>query len=542
MSKRKLFFSIICVFLSIVMISADYNAFAVILTYETQYDYEEADIAWLTDLVIKEDMTTAEGIAQRVELVPMPEYPYTETPESFEEEVDYFVSLYSLEPGSQRASYLYFFELLNSKSELVSGDVSDTDIREYLEGIGVKYPAATDAEDLIMARVLFAALASGSLGGSAVSGGASLEEVVVSYLAKLTGMNMDSVKEWMPEDSVLSLDAYILAASKLALWTNGYDVSVDTSEEEVYRLMAAMTVKAQGISFDSTLGFEELKAHYLASLIGAKYSVQPDSRKLASAVENGTAAYYILQLIGKKAGLSIREDNALYADAFMLVAENTGCFDVSSEDFYADIYEYSAQLSVKCSELWVYPTAYATNSDYSVIVSVNGAAVNNNYYNEIKIDPDKETQELVITVTASRGGKTSKCTYTVYITQGTYAGVKGDEPVTQPGTEEPSFETSDFLIDSIFSGLGINPEVSDVLNRNYSSIPAGLASVMSFIDISFEEEEQSGENGTEIRDDEFYIAVLDDIGAVFDSDISGVPGLDVIKGIAAGADAFITFE
>ena len=36
--------------------------------------------------------------------------------------------------------------------------------------------------------------------GSAVSGGASLEEVVVSYLAKLTGMNMDSVKEWMPED------------------------------------------------------------------------------------------------------------------------------------------------------------------------------------------------------------------------------------------------------------------------------------------------------------------------------------------------------
>ncbi len=542
MSTRKLFFSIICVLLSIVIVSADFNAFAVIFTYETQYDYEEADIAWLTDLVIKEDMTTAEGMAQRVELVPMPEYPYTETPESFKEEVDYFVSLYSLEPGSQRASYLYLFEILNSKSELISGDVSDADIREYLEGIGVKYPETLSAEELIMARVLFAAFVSGSLGGSAVSGGVTLEEAVVTYLANLTGMNMDSIKEWMPESSILSLDEYILAASKLALWSNGYDVSIDTPEDEVFRLVAVMTVKAQGVSVDSSLSFDELKSHYLACLIGKKYSVQPDSKKLAEAVKNDTTAFYILQLLGKNGGLSIREDNASYEDAFMLVAENTDCFDVSSDDFYADIFEYSAQLSVRKSNLWVYPTAYATNSDYNVIVSVNGVAVKNNYYNEIQIDPDKKEHDLIITVTASDGNKTSKCTYTVHITQGTFAGVAGDEPVTAPSAEDPSFVTSDALIDSIFSDLGINSYISDILDRNYSSLPAGLASIMTFIAPTFEDEQTDNEQDTDNKNDEFFIAVLDEVGAVFDSEISGVPGLDVVKSIGNGADAFITFE
>ncbi len=541
MSKRKLFFSVICVFLSIVLISADLNALAVMFTYETQYDYEEADIAWLTDLVIKEDMTTAEGMAQRVELVPMPEYPYTETPESFKEEVEYFISLYSLEPGSQRSSYLYLFEILNSKSEYVSGDVSDADIREYLEGIGIKYPSTVSAEELIMARVLFAAFASGSLSGSAVSGGVSLEAAVVTHLANLTGMNMEDIRKWMPENSVLSLDEYILAASKLALWSNGYDVSIDTPEDEVFRLVAVMTVKAQGISVDSSLGFNELKNHYIASLIGKKYSVQPDSKKLADAVNNGTAAFYILQLLGKKGGLSIREDNASYEDAFMLVAENTGCFDVETDEFYADIYEYSATLSVRNSNLWIYPTAYATNSSYNVIVSVNGVAIKNNYYNEISVDPDMKEQDLIITVTASGGGKSSKCTYTVHITQGTFAGVAGDEPVTAPGKEEPSFGTSDELVDSIFADLGISSYVSDILDRNFTSIPAGLSSVMSFIAPVFDEEQTGNEQNTETKNDEFFIAVLDDIGAVFDSEISGVPGLEVIKTLGNGADPFVAF-
>ena len=541
MSKKKLLFKIICVALCVALLSAELFASAAILPFETQYDYDEADIAWLTDLVIKEDMTTVEGMAQRVTLVPEPEYPYTETADSFRKEVDYFVSLYNLDLGSQRAGYIYFFEILNANSELLAADVSDADIREYLEGMGIAYPANPGSDELIIARALFTALVTGSL-GSSFAVGADLEEAIVSYLAVLTGMNMNSLKEWMPGGSLLSLDEYILAASKLSLWSNGYDVSSTTPEDEVYRLMAVMTVRAQGISVDSDSSFDSLKAKYVAALLGQKYSVVIDSEKLASHMENGTTAFYMLQLLGKKGGLSVREENASYEEAFRLVAENTHAFDVSSDDFYADIYNYSAVLSSRRSSLWIYPTAYATDSAYSCIVSVNGVPVKNNYYNEIKIDPEIPEQELVITVTATGGSLSSKCTYTVRLTQGTYAGIEGDEPVTDSGATGNSFVSGDSLVASILSSIGVNSVISDILDRTYSSLPAGLSGVVSFIAPTFDtEEEVSAEDESVVRNDNFFISVLDEIGSVADAEIEGIPGLSLIENITYGDDSTITF-
>ena len=541
MSKKKLLFKIICVALCVALLSAELFASAAILPFETQYDYDEADIAWLTDLAIKEDMTTVEGMAQRVTLVPEPEYPYTETADSFRKEVDYFVSLYNLDLGSQRAGYIYFFEILNANSELLAADVSDADIREYLEGMGIAYPANPGSDELIIARALFTALVTGSL-GSSFAVGADLEEAIVSYLAVLTGMNMNSLKEWMPGGSLLSLDEYILAASKLSLWSNGYDVSSTTPEDEVYRLMAVMTVRAQGISVDSDSSFDSLKAKYVAALLGQKYSVVIDSEKLASHMENGTTAFYMLQLLGKKGGLSVREENASYEEAFRLVAENTHAFDVSSDDFYADIYNYSAVLSSRRSSLWIYPTAYATDSAYSCIVSVNGVPVKNNYYNEIKIDPEIPEQELVITVTATGGSLSSKCTYTVRLTQGTYADIEGDEPVTDSGATGNSFVSGDSLVASILSSIGVNSVISDILDRTYSSLPAGLSGVVSFIAPTFDtEEEASAEEESVVRNDNFFISVLDEIGAVADAEIEGIPGLSLIENITYGDDSTITF-
>ncbi len=541
MSKKKLLFKVICVALCVALLSADLFAAAAILPFETQYDYNEADIAWLTDLVIKEDMTTVEGMAQRVTLVPEPEYPYTETPESFRKDVDYFVSLYNLDLGSQRAGYIYFFEMLNSSSDLLAADVSDADIREYLEGVGIDYPENPGSDELIIARALFSAMVTGSL-GSSFAVGADLEEAVVSYLATLTGMNIESLKEWMPSSSILSLDEYILAASKLSLWSNGYEVSRDTAEDEVYRLMAVMTVKAQGISVDSDSSFDSLKAKYIAALLGKKYSVVIDSVKLASHLENGTTAFYMLQLLGKKGGLSVREDNASYEEAFRLVAENTHEFDVSSEDFYADIFNYSAVLSSRRSSLWIYPTAYATDTAYSCIVSVNGKPVKNNYYNEIAIDPELPEQELVITVTASGSSLSSKCTYKIHITQGTYAGIEGDEPVTAPGTSGNSFVSGDSLVAGILSSIGVNSVISDILDKAYTSLPAGLSGVVSFIAPTFDGgEENIAEDNAPVRNDEFFISVLDEIGSVADAEIEGIPGLSLIENLQYGDDSTITF-
>ncbi len=543
MSKRKLLLRVASVLMCIVLLSADFFASAAILAFETQYDYDEADIAWLTDLVIKEDMTTVEGMAQRVELIPRPEYLYAETPESFKEDVEYYTSLYNLEEGSQRAGYIYFFELLNSNSGFLSGETSDADIRDYLEGLGISLPAVMGSDELVMARVLYTAFATGAVGSGMIQGIPSLEEVAVSYLASLTGMNIESLEEWMPGSSIVSLNDYILAASRLTLWSNGFDVNKDTPEDEVFRLMAAMTVSAQGITVDSGLSFDELKEKYLAVMLGKKYSVSMDSAKLAAAVENDSEAFYVLQLLGKAGGLSIREDNATYEEAFSLVAENTSCFDLAADEFYADIYNYDAKLSTRNKSLWIYPTAYATDSDYGLVVSVNGTPVKNNYYNEIILDTEKNEFDLVITVTATGSQKSSKCTYTVHITQGTYAGIEGDDPVTESGQESPSYVSSDSLIAGVLSSLGLNTVISAVLDNSYMSLPAGLSGIVSFIAPTFGEEALTGEAPfVSDKNDEFYISVLDEIGTVVNTEIEGIPGLGLIENLENGDDSYITFE
>lgn len=546
MSGRKLFRRVLAVFICIALLSADFFASAAVLSFETQYDYDEADIAWLTDLVIKEDMTSVEGMAQRAELVPAPEYPYDETPESFSNEVDYFVSLHNLKEGSQSVGYIYFFEILNANSELLAAEYSDADIKEYLEGVGIAYPKNAGSDELVIARALFAALATGSLSSGFYQNGASLEEVAARYLASLTGMNIESLRKWMPDGSILSLDEYILAASRLTLWSNGYDVSADTPENEVYRLLAVMTVKAQGISISSDLSFSELNLKYIAALLGVKYSVAVDSTKLGAAIENDTVPFYMLQLIGRQNGISVREDNATYEEAFYLVADNSDVFDVSSDDFYADIYLYDAYLKNKCDSLWVYPTAYSTNnSTYIPVVTVNGNPVKNNYYNEVQILPDVKVQELVVIVSASGGGRKSECKYIVRIHQGEDNATQGDVPSTEVGTEEHSYASSDSVVAGVLSSLGLNSVISAVLDKSYTSLPTGLSGIVSFIAPTFDEtaggNAVSGEQNAD-KNDDFYISVLDDIGAVVNTEIMGIPGIELSDSVSNVRNGYVTFE
>lgn len=542
MSKRKLLMRIFSCVMTAVMFVSVIPANAVVLTFETQYDYETVNAAWLTDLVIKENMTTVEGMAQRVDVVPDPEYPYTETAESFSEDVDYFLSLYNLDMGSQRAGYIYFFEMLNANSGLVNSEISDADIREYLEGLSIVYPADAGADELIMARVLFTALATGSLSSSVLVPGIALESLVVNYISTYTGMDSSALAQWTPAGTELSLDEYILAASKLSLWSNGYNVTPGTPDDEVYRLLAAMTVKNQGISVDSTLSLDEIKSHYTAALLGAKYDVTIDSKKLAQAKENDSVAYYMLQLIGRKYGLSVREDNATYEEAFALVAENTGVFDVATDDFYADIYDYDVRLKSRCKTLWIYPTAYSTNENgCTILVTANGTAIKNNYYNEVEIDYTADVQQLVIEVTVSKNGKAEKCRYNITVHQGSYADVEGEGPVTDGN--KPSFGTSDSVVADTLSNLGMNSVISAVLDKSYIALPSTVTTVVSFMAPTFDAEALNAEgflSGSE--QDNFYISVLDEVGSVVDADIKGVPGIELAPDVEQNPGKLVTFD
>lgn len=543
MSKRKLLLRVFTVLLCITLLSADFFASAVLFTFETQYDYDEADVAWLTDLVIKEDMTTVEGMAQLVDIIPVPDYPYTETPDSFAKDVNYFTSLYNLQSNSTKAGYIYFFEVLNTHSEFLAGDVSDSDIEEYFEAVGISYPENIGADELLIARALYAAMVSGSLNGDIYGNGNTMEEVLVAYLASLSGTDINSLKNWMSDNSITTLNDYILAASRMSLWANGYDVTKDTEEDEVYRLVALMTVKAQGITVDGDLPFEELNLKYIAALLGKKYSVFIDSKKLGDAIDDDSVPFYILQLIGKENGVSVREDNATFEEAFNIVAENSDVFDVEN-DFYADIFKYEVFLSTRTDNIWVYPTAYSTNSsEYSVLVSVDGTAIKNNYYNQIKVPADKEEFELNVVVTASSANDSSTCKYVILVHQGTYAGVEGDDPVTEPGSEEHSYVSSDSLVSNILSGLGVNPLIESVINNSHPSLPSGIAGILAYSAPSFGENSQPSVSvPTEKPEDSFFISVLDDVGAIMDTEIAGIPGIEFAEEYFATDVNPITFE
>ena len=526
-------------------------ASAALFAFETQYEYDSANVAWLTDLVFKEDMSSVDGLAQSCRLIPKPDYPYTETPESFAEDVANYASLYRLDPGAQRSAYIYFFDVLGTQAGgLLAGEISDDDIRVYLESVGIAYPAAPDSDELVMARALYAAMISGVFSG--VASGASLEEVMVQYLASLTGVNTETLQEWMPDESVLSLDSYLLAASRLALWTNGYDVEEITDEDDIFRLVAVMTIEQLGVSADSSLSFEQLRNKFTAAMLSKKYGVTVDPDRMAAALDNDSLPFYLLQLIGRDYGVSIREDNSTYEEAFALVAENTGVFDMEDGEFYADISQYELTLGYQRSGIWIYPTAYVSGDpDYAVSIDVNGTPVRNGYYTEIPVDPMRPRQTLAVRVSVVSGDKVTEFVYYVDLHQGSQT------PPLRPDVDDPTgsianpFISSESLVSQIMNTFGLDASIVSYLGTSFYSFAVPTQNVLSYITPSFdaetlfrEEEQVFTVDTVPVLSDEQYKAVLDEIGNLSDVTIKGIDGRELAEGENGGfrlAD-YVTFK
>ena len=535
--KKRSVYSLITAFVLLIAVLTAPAANAAVFTFETQKSHDAPDSAWLTDVVINEDTVTVAGIIQKAHIVAVPEYKYSETPSSFKKEIEYYTGIYSLSEGMQKAGYVYLFDLLNKNSNIISANVSDTAVRDYLEGVGIKYPSSVSSDVLVMARALYTAMITGAYAGIAPDG-KSLDEMIIGYVSAFTGIDKASLKKWTPNESILSLDEYILAASKLTLWTNGYDVSADTSSDEVFRLMAVMSLEKMGISTDKNASFESLKTAYTASLLGVKFGVSLNREKLRTALESGSEAvgFLVLQSLGKNAGLSIREENCSFEDAFYLVAENTNAFDLEEDEFYADIFEYNVYLTAKRSSIWLMPKAYSgSNKNAIVEISYEGRTLRNNYYNEIELNSSLETQRIVIRSECTVKGKTSTCNYIFNIIQSDKDAPAGDIPSIE---DMPGFATSESIISGIFSAMGINRNSNTTVDSFLVSVPSTVKSVLSFISPSFGEDssdEPTTDNSDSASKAEKEIvcgSILDKIGSVVDIDIRGVDGIEFLKNIS----------
>ena len=77
-------------------------ATAAVLTFETQFEYDEAKLGWLTDLVIREDLNNISALVGKGGLTAAPAYPYTETAASFAADVKEYLQTYDLKEDSLR--------------------------------------------------------------------------------------------------------------------------------------------------------------------------------------------------------------------------------------------------------------------------------------------------------------------------------------------------------------------------------------------------------------------------------------------------------
>ncbi len=509
-------------------------AFAAVFTFETQYQYKNADPAWLTDLVIKENLSDTSSKMGNCTLIAKPDYPYTETAATFREEVAKYCELYSLKENTVKASSVYFIELLGANSSIVAAQSTDAQVRTYLENAGIVYPENTGTDANLLARALYTAMITGIIAApeAELYAGMQLEKALTSFVVRISGFSEKDLAEWIPGGNLNSLNDYTLAVSRMMLWSNGFEVTADTPADEVYNLIAVMTIRNLGISCDTDVSFEELQGKYTAALLGRKFDVTAEPAKLTEAIRSGDEAFYVLQLIGQKNGLTVRAENASFEDSFLFVASHTDLFDIEEGEFYADIYNYDVYLTAPRSSLWVYPTSYySTVSPEHVKLRCNGLEIKDDLYTQVSISPVQPVQTITITVNCTDGeGSLREYVITVHNPETQTPGTEPD-PAQQLPQEAQTFLSSNAIVSRILSSAGVDEGIITATDHLITSLPVSVKDVISFITPTFEEDTPRQVPGDlpsakdVSADAENMILALDSIGAYLDSGISGINGI-----------------
>lgn len=522
---KRLVLTLLSVLIITSMLASSMLASAAIMFVETQFTYDSPNTAWLKDLIVKEDVLSVQGLTERVKLIAQPDYPYSDTPESFAQNVGYYLDLYELDPSSQEAAYLYVMEQLNKFSAATEMNVSDEYIKFWLQSSGIKYPenGLKDSTTLILARTLYAAMSRSSLDISSFPKGTSLESAAITVIAKVFGMDVSMLGKWIDDVSLTNLESYIVATCKVALYTAGYEVTKDTPKEEVYRLTAVMTIEKQGIAIDAkSASFEEIKLKYLAAMLGLQYDVSLDPVELEKAIANDRVPLYILQLMGKTANLSIRSDSD-YTDAFLTVAKNTDFFDIEEGEFYCDIYNYKGTLKYKRSSIWINPAAlYKDGDGAKVVITANGVPVKDNYYSEVPLDTSLKEQVVEIKVSYTKDGSTNTNVYKITIVNGTELVPASGGSNGGGGGGGGGVGSIDDLINDLFPS---KEDVTEVLDSIIGGVPDRIKNISSLLIPDFSFSDISLDSLSGFFENAFKSGSTVLKGAV----LSGIGGLDLLK-------------
>ncbi|MBQ8209857.1 MAG: cadherin-like beta sandwich domain-containing protein [Clostridia bacterium] len=520
MKFKKLLAVLLTAVLLMGMLSMGICSYAVLMV-ETQFTYDSVNLSWLKDLIVKEDMSSIDSLAfQQTELEPVSTYPYRHTAASFSEEVAYYQVLYTLDEGMADVAYLYILQIVESlAASSASSSFSDEYIRSYLESLGVVYPsgdAENSSETLIVARALFSVLSADET--YTIKRGTGLYEAFTSYISVIVGVDMSYILKFDSDGKLTGLEEYVLSACRYMLYNMGYDVNSSTSDEEIYRLIAIMTIKSQGISIDTNNAtFDEIKVKYLCAMLCEIYGVSINVADFEEAVNENKLAFYMLQLIGKQNGVAVKS-SVTYEEAFDIVSKNTDYFDLEAGEFYADIFEYNVRLKYIRDKIWFYPQTLGTTSESegtTVNVKINGKDVQENYYVDVALDSSLEKETVNITVEYTDKSGTISSTYAINVYQGNEAYVPAGSTISG------ALSGVTDIVTELLNEVGLDSSIANIVKNIPFELPERIFSISSLLLPSFD----TGSLGSSFLSALFGYSSSDDSNVETDQ-LGGVAGLD----------------
>lgn len=394
---------------------------------QTQYLYSENNASWVRKLVVKEDMLSAEGIANEAVLYPVTDYPYNTDAPHFKAAVEESIKTYTLDEDSQRAAYIYLLEQVGALNIISDPEVSEKTKADWLraQGIIVTEEDEKDPDKLLMINALYAMMRNDLYyvykgEHLTIPAGTPLEEAVVIYIAALSGQNSlltAFISKFFGTGSFGDLEDYMYYTALMTLYTNGYVSATEVtklSRDEVYKRLAVMTIRNYGIAIDSEKATtEELRQKYLTAMLGTHYKVSLDPESLEKSKTAQTIPYYILQRMAyEDANLTISQTKYTFEQCFNTVLLKTDRFDLDNE-FYSDIYEYNIYLKNARQNISVSSTPLMAESR----IAINGTSVVNGEYAKVNL---KNVQHQILNIACryTANGKTTTSNYKLNIYQG----------------------------------------------------------------------------------------------------------------------------
>ncbi len=373
-----------------------------ILPGHTQFPTKNYNKAWLDNLIIRDGSTALTA----VKLTPKPEYPYSETYDSFCTEVSRFSKLHDLNEDTVGTAY---YELINAFYYMVTamGMTDKTSgMKAYLEDYGIAVPTKPNATEKAEIAGVYAALKYNApyvLYEKEVTlpKGTTLEGAEVALVSELMDVFLPSGVNTVNGLAVQAAKSHVEEFPEIP-------ISENPSNSEVFHWSKVLTAASNDYevpmtTYDQTSAAqrEYVDYAYYASIFDKIYDdIHVDPTKLAAADMSGdpTATQKVVL------GAMLDSKGVAYApeascQQLFETACAAGCFELDQE-FYSDVFEYEALVPAECTQLWFTPFALASQlggSDEYVSMSLNGKALKPSGTTFVDLDPNRiqQTVELV---------------------------------------------------------------------------------------------------------------------------------------------------